>query len=230
MKKKKNQQNNLNEVIRFDAQPTVQVDRVTVNEPVALPEGCGEGDFRANSVECGQPAKPLPIDVAEKAAGAIGALQDSNAGKEKATAADTRYRMLQEVRSCPHGCDGAADLAIWLRVESADLAVGAARRGTGAALLKARTERRAQAEMKALANTDLFKRLDAQTKDPERVKQRASDIEAITIENVTARPWSVLHRAQHAPRSPQRAISPRPVCCIDKSTMLCNLPRHGWDG
>ena len=84
MKKKKNQQNNLNEVIRFDAQPTVQVDRVTVNEPVALPEGCGEGDFRANSVECGQPAKPLPIDVAEKAAGAIGALQDSNAGKEKA--------------------------------------------------------------------------------------------------------------------------------------------------
>lgn len=38
-----------------------------------------------------------------------------------------------------------------------------------------------QAELKALANTDLFKRLDKQTKDPERAAQRKKDVSLCII-------------------------------------------------
>jgi len=133
--KRINDQNNLNKVVPFDTLPSVTVDRVTKYETPELEDGCGEEDYRANSIECGMPAKNVVQDVAEKSVETFGALGDMEKGKTKSMNAAQRSRMLQE------------------------------------------------AEMKALQKTDLFKKLDARTKDPVEAEKRKKSIEEITLRN-----------------------------------------------
>uniref|UniRef100_A0A7S4JSW7 WW domain-containing protein n=1 Tax=Guillardia theta TaxID=55529 RepID=A0A7S4JSW7_GUITH len=87
-------ENNLNEVVSFDFNPTIPVDRVTVREQPKLEGGCGETDYRSNSVECGAPAKIPVQDVAEKSISTIEGLAKGDV-KQKAQAANERLRMLE---------------------------------------------------------------------------------------------------------------------------------------
>ena len=128
-------QNNLNKVVPFDALPAVPVDRVSVYKTPELTGGCGDEDYRVNSVECGSPAKNLIEDVAEKTVGAMPILGDLQKESAKAVTSAERGRMLQ------------------------------------------------QAELKALQKTDLFKKLDSQTKDPEKMAERKKQIDEITARN-----------------------------------------------
>jgi len=152
--KRINDQNNLNKVEAFDALPAVPVDRVTVYEKPKLADGCGEEDYRVNSIECGLPAKNVVQDVAEKSAATISVLGDMDKEKAKAFSAAERSRMLQE------------------------------------------------AEMRALSKTDLFKKLDAKTKDPEEAAKRKKMIEEITTRNdigASRAPWDPLPPEERPP-------------------------------
>ncbi|EKX44445.1 hypothetical protein GUITHDRAFT_139697 [Guillardia theta CCMP2712] len=81
-------------VVSFDFNPTIPVDRVTVREQPKLEGGCGETDYRSNSVECGAPAKIPVQDVAEKSISTIEGLAKGDV-KQKAQAANERLRMLE---------------------------------------------------------------------------------------------------------------------------------------
>jgi len=152
--KRINDQNNLNKVERFDRLPSVPVDRITVYTTPELDGGCGSEDYRANSVECGTPAKNPVQDVAEKSVETMSILGDLEKGKTKATSSAERDRMLQE------------------------------------------------AEFQALKKTDLFKKLDAKTKDPEAMAKRKKAIEDITARNdigASRAPWDPLPKEERPP-------------------------------
>lgn len=91
-------QNNLNKVVPFDALPAVPVDRVS---KYAVPEldpesGCGDSDYRSNSVECGMPAKNLVEDVVEKTGNSLPILGDISKEKQRSAKFAERDRMLQQ--------------------------------------------------------------------------------------------------------------------------------------
>jgi len=89
-------QNNLNKIEKFDALPAVPVDKVSVYKTPTLEGGCGDEDYRVNSVECGTPAKNVVEDVAEKSLGTLSILGDQEAEKKKAVSSAQRDRMLQQ--------------------------------------------------------------------------------------------------------------------------------------